>query len=97
MYMYADSRMLHCSVTAQKVWSAKHHPQSVDEASDDVSEKELEKSSDEAQFGASLVIGALLVVPVVVICVTVTALRLRKKSSYFPRCLSICNILLFFS
>ena len=60
-----------------------HHPQSIDSSSGDASEKKLEESED-AHFGASIVIGALLVVPVVVIFVTVTVMRLRKKSSFLP-------------
>ena len=59
------------------------HPQSIDSSSGDASEKKLEESED-AHFGASIVIGALLVVPVVVIFVTVTVMRLRKKSSFLP-------------
>ena len=61
-----------------------HHPQSIDSSSGDASEKKLEESEEDAHFGASIVIGALLVVPVVVIFVTVTVMRLRKKSSFLP-------------
>ena len=57
------------------------HPMSVDTSSDESAERRIEQSTD-ADFGASIVIGALLVIPVLVIVVIVVFMRLRKKRMY---------------
>lgn len=58
-----------------------HHPQSVDSSSDDITMEKIEKS-EEPDFGVSIVIGALLIVPVLVIIIIVVFLRVRKRCKY---------------
>ena len=55
------------------------HPSSFDSSSDEATEQRIEKEDTTADFGASIVIGAQLVVPVLVIVIIVVFLRVRKQ------------------
>lgn len=56
------------------------HPSSVDASNSELLEDEIEKEAEDgADFGASLVIGALLIIPVMVIVIVTVFLRLRKN------------------
>ena len=58
-----------------------HPAQSVDNSDEQMTEKKLELS-EEPDFGVSIVIGSLLVIPVLVIIIIVVFLRVRKKCKY---------------
>ena len=59
----------------------KHHPHpaSSDEENEDIAERRLSAEEGEGDFGASLIIGLLLVVPVIVVIIITIVLRLRAK------------------
>lgn len=56
------------------------HPVAIDNDLDNNADKEIEKETEEAfDFGASMVIASLLVIPVFVMVVITVIMRLRKR------------------
>ena len=60
------------------------HPESVDSGIGESVDEQIERVSEqeEGDFGASLVIGGLLIIPILIVVSITVFLRLRKRGGY---------------
>lgn len=75
----------HLEPESEKKAGVHHHPASVDNSLDEEREEQIEEEEEEeeevADFNASLVIGALLIIPIIIIVSIALFLRLRKNGT----------------